>query len=565
MKKSKRTLSLNRAILCIMLIGYLTLLILLLCMDYFLIMEYQSGKRSRELGAVEGYVAKTSDGMGRIRRILYDVYSYDENYRKLSGDLSDVEKYSNAYELRRTLNSQMLVDEELQGFYIFYDIKSPPLYKVDTNQIESDHAIRIGKALQQDQRKNNDEKSSNWSTITIDESVYLILVYEKDNVAVYGIRYLGNAQKAVSEAAGSTPDMILINNGNVLTNRRIAKETDIVGMAAKAADKFSFHVGKSQIYGDRIPNTELWVCASFHRGIWDYVNLQQIILLVLTVLSFGAVLFLYLFLKKNLVKPLRILSHEMEMIRNETNKDIPLMDMRFLELKEVNETLRAMVKQLEKQRLLTYDEFIEKQKAQMQYLQLQLQPHFYLNGLKTLNALVMEKQTEKVQTLILNLSEHLRYLLQSEVETTSLQQEIHFSDNYVKLQGQMTGRRISLEVYTEPEVINWRVPVLAVQTFVENSIKYARLGSVNSELLLTVKASRLVTEEGDYLDLLIKDNGQGYPDMILKEINGEPGAGKQNVGINNLKRRCQILYGDKVEFTFQNRQGAVSECIIPER
>ena len=59
----------------------------------------------------------------------------------------------------------------------------------------------------------------------------------------------------------------------------------------------------------------------------------------------------------------------------------------FEELEQVNETLEVMVSEIKKQKLLFYEQTIEKQKAQLQYLQLQLKPHFYLNGLKTLNVL----------------------------------------------------------------------------------------------------------------------------------------------------------------------------------
>ena len=66
-----------------------------------------------------------------------------------------------------------------------------------------------------------------------------------------------------------------------------------------------------------------------------------------------------------------------------------------------------MVSEIEKQKMLSYEETIEKQKAQMQYLQLQLKPHFYLNGLKTLNALTLARDWEKSQELILHISEQM--------------------------------------------------------------------------------------------------------------------------------------------------------------
>ena len=99
----------------------------------------------------------------------------------------------------------------------------------------------------------------------------------------------------------------------------------------------------------------------------------------------------------------------------------------------------------------------------------------------------------------------------------------------------------------------------------ENSIKYARLGDSRIPLEIQVTASYLSTEEGGYLDLMIQDNGQGYPEDILEEISGETVVGKRNVGINNIKRRCQILYGEKAEYNFASYHGALSELILPER
>ena len=109
------------------------------------------------------------------------------------------------------------------------------------------------------------------------------------------------------------------------------------------------------------------------------------------------------------------------------------------------------------------------------------------------------------------------------------------------------------------------VPILAVQTFVENSVKYARLGGSSMPLLIQITASCLQTEEGNFLDLIVQDNGYGYPEEILEEINGDASSGNRCVGINNIKRRCKILYGERAEYSFANCDGALSELIIPER
>ena len=227
------------------------------------------------------------------------------------------------------------------------------------------------------------------------------------------------------------------------------------------------------------------------------------------------------------------------------------------------ESLTAMVSEIEKQKMLSYEETIEKQKAQMQYLQLQLKPHFYLNGLKTLNALTLARDWEKSQELILHISEHLRYLLQTDRELVTLGAELNYVRNYVELQKSMTGRPVVCEIQEEEGAADFLVPTLCVQTFVENSVKYAKLGAPGLELFIQVCVQLLQTEDGVYVDIMVSDNGSGYPENILEEINADAQKGIRSVGINNLKRRCALIYEGKAEYNFYNGSGAVSELILP--
>lgn len=146
----------------------------------------------------------------------------------------------------------------------------------------------------------------------------------------------------------------------------------------------------------------------------------------------------------------------------------------------------------------------------------------------------------------------------------ALKAEIAFVKNYVDLQKHVTGRQVFCEVQAPKETEDWMVPVLCIQTFVENSVKYARFGSVQVPLEILVTADVLVTEEGRFLDLNIQDNGQGYPEEILEEINKNTDKGSRSVGINNIKRRCRLLYGERAEYYFTNQDGAMSELILPE-
>lgn len=82
----------------------------------------------------------------------------------------------------------------------------------------------------------------------------------------------------------------------------------------------------------------------------------------------------------------------------------------------------------------------------------------------------------------------------------------------------MTGRPVLYEVMAEPCTMEWMVPTLIAHTFVENSVKYAHLGGGSIPLEIEVTAACLETEDGTYLDLIVRDNGQGYRRKYWKKL-----------------------------------------------
>ncbi|MCM1135818.1 MAG: histidine kinase [Clostridium sp.] len=555
-------LYLNRTVMLIVMVGYSSFLVLILLLDWYLIHKYQLENAKTKQDAVNAYTEKTQNSMDNIDMQLSEVFINDKDFRALQGNQESLVEYGHAYELRETLRNRMAIDENFNGFYIFYHGYQKVWYHVDGNKINAVHARKLREFLG---TPPSADDGRSWNSFSIDGTIYLILNFRRENVSLYGIYILPNAQTAVSESSGDNPKIILLGPQGALANEELAQNLNLSSETKKHMDSFSERITRYQIYGSRIPNADIWVCAAYPVNIWTILNGQQLLLLALTVLSILAVVFMRIFIQNQLVRPLRQLINTMNSIRNGSNEEIPPLDCRFYEMQEVNNTLGEMVDELKEQKLLVYEEIIEKQKAQMQYLQLQLKPHFYLNGLKTLNALAMEGHTDKMQELILNLSVHLRYLLQAERELVPLKMELDFVENYVDMQKHVSGRPVSCEITKDDEADDWPVPILAVQTFVENSVKYARLGDSNVTLEIQIAASCLCTEEGNFLDLVVQDNGQGYPEEILQEINQDVSKGTRSVGINNIKRRCRILYGEKAEYSFNNYDGAISELVIPER
>lgn len=313
----------------------------------------------------------------------------------------------------------------------------------------------------------------------------------------------------------------------------------------------------------QVGNTQLWIRLCIPADIWTYMNIQSLVLVLLIFILIALEYRLYRWIRRELLVPLRQTTDEMVKI-GEGNMDLRIgTTSDFEELQHMIETINRMTDEIRKQKMISYEQTIEKQQAQMQYLTLQLKPHFYLNGLKTLNVLAINGENEKLQDMILKLSVHLRYLLQAEQQLVPLEDEIACVNNYAELRCSTTERAMKIDWQIDVRQKEWRVPNLCIQTFVENSFKYAQLESAQRELIIQIRIQELTTEDGIFLDLYICDNGEGYPAEVLEMINQPCVKNSRCVGINNLKRRCDILYGKKFEYCFGNDPGAMSNLILP--
>ena len=559
--EKKKTWSLNRMEVLIMMAGYAALLILLSCMDYYLVADYQNRGRERE----SGLLAEAAEGVEKAAKdldeILYDIYAKNKNFEALTTLQEETVEYSNAYELFDAMKSRLFLQENMHGVYIFYGAFQKCLFQCDKEIVSFDSQMEIKDRLsvQLSQSRNGGV----WQTVVTTDGVFRMLTYKRGNAAVCGVFSMNDRMEGLKHAVGEGAGVYIVEDG--MLNGIDGKEDKfgIVEETKKQEKVFRYWRDNQYVYGRRIENSSMWLCMSIPCKIWTYMNVSQLLLLIVTAFSVLAVFWLYRFIRRELVWPLRDLTETMNRIRQGEWNARTGASGHLKEIQEVGETLTAMVSEIEKQKMLSYEETIEKQKAQMQYLQLQLKPHFYLNGLKTLNALTLARDWEKSQELILHISEHLRYLLQTDRELVTLGAELNYVRNYVELQKSMTGRPVVCEIQEEEGAADFLVPTLCVQTFVENSVKYAKLGAPGLELFIQVCVQLLQTEDGVYVDIMVSDNGSGYPENILEEINADAQKGIRSVGINNLKRRCALIYEGKAEYNFYNDGGAVSELILP--
>lgn len=164
---------------------------------------------------------------------------------------------------------------------------------------------------------------------------------------------------------------------------------------------------------------------------------------------------------------------------------------------------------------------------QLQYLKYQVNPHFFMNTLNNIHALV-DIDPERAKTSIVELSKLMRYVLyEGNNKLTSLSREVQFLRNYVQLMSmRYTGNvSISLDV---PEVLpDSMLPPLLLVIFVENAFKHGISYRTKSFVEISLQP------HGDRLLFSCRNS--------RPEIKHDENM-KGGVGLSNVRRRLDLLF-----------------------
>lgn len=296
-------------------------------------------------------------------------------------------------------------------------------------------------------------------------------------------------------------------------------------------------------------------------GAYGYLTVLSF---VLAFLSVGSLVAYVSYTKQQVSVPLKKLQETIRRIEAGHTEEKLDSTGEKAEIAEVYHTFNSFIDNILHLKLEAYETRISQQHTELQYLRLQLRPHFFLNSLKRLYALAQENQMEDVQEYILCLSTHYRFLIYDTTNTISLKDEMKHVQNYLQLQQIGYHLQIHCDITMEVNPNLIRVPPLIVQSFVENSIKYAILPG--KQLHISIRAKVLVHDGNTYLNLTCTDNGPGFPQKIIREIEeSENEFTKKHVGFNNLMHRLALIYDEKSYIYIYNtaKGGATVDLLIP--
>lgn len=190
------------------------------------------------------------------------------------------------------------------------------------------------------------------------------------------------------------------------------------------------------------------------------------------------------------------------------------------------------------------------QASELRLLKSQLNPHFLFNALNAVRALIAE-EPGRAQSAVTQLSRTLRYTLGSgQDELVTLEQELTTVDDYLALEGLRLGERLRVDISIASQARELRIPVMMLQTLVENAIKHGI-----AEL-----------PEGGLLRICAWTAGHA----LLVEVENprpetRPRRTSEGIGIANAQKRLHLLFGPKatLELDLSSTGRALARVSVP--
>ncbi len=182
----------------------------------------------------------------------------------------------------------------------------------------------------------------------------------------------------------------------------------------------------------------------------------------------------------------------------------------------------------------------ENTEAQLQILTAQVHPHFLFN---TLNNIYSNTQTTspKASKMILELSDLLRYILyEGNKPLVPLQDELKMIQEYINLEKIRYGNKLEVHFLMPSNTTDIYIAPLLLIPFVENCFKHG-----TSNILERPWVNLSIEMKDTWLIMKLMNSK-------LKKTTGSPG--RNGIGINNVRKRLELLYKDKYDLLVREEE-----------
>lgn len=173
----------------------------------------------------------------------------------------------------------------------------------------------------------------------------------------------------------------------------------------------------------------------------------------------------------------------------------------------------------------------ERLKSELSFLRSQISPHFMFNLMNSLVSL-NRKKSNLVEPVLLKMADLLRYMLyEKDDKRISLENEVKYLSNYIDLQKVRFGDYVKIDFDVNSSDSSKSIEPMLLIPFVENAFKHG-VGLIENPFIKIELATNIEELHFKVTNKFSSDN---------KEVKD----GASGIGLNNVKRRLELLYPNK--------------------
>ncbi len=172
----------------------------------------------------------------------------------------------------------------------------------------------------------------------------------------------------------------------------------------------------------------------------------------------------------------------------------------------------------------------EQLKTELALLRHQVSPHFFMNTLNNIHALI-DINAEDAKNTIIELSTMMRYLLYDTAHgQTTLKKEVAFIESYISLMQLRFSQKVAITLEVPETIQDIEIPPMLFISFLENAFKHGV--SYQSESFVHFK----IEQSGRQLKCIIRNSKSPSKESVDETYSG--------IGMANIKKSLKLLFGN---------------------
>lgn len=195
--------------------------------------------------------------------------------------------------------------------------------------------------------------------------------------------------------------------------------------------------------------------------------------------------------------------------------------------------------------------------AQMLALQYQINPHFLFNTLQAINyeiLTVTQGKAGNANRMVENLSDLLRYALDTSKEDVSIREEVDICKKYIDIQKMREDRDFVVEWEIAPQIESCRIQRMLLQPLLENAISHGLRFKERGRLRIAIR------NEKNQICFKVIDNGVGISKEKQVRLRERLERTKdefesEHIGLTNVNQRLILAYGEDSGIRIFSKEG----------